>query len=247
MLNMSAQLLLLVLTLVGPHALPADPPAEPKPVRAERAENYVPERIGRYEVRFNRELLERDPALADRVRLHLEADLDEIDHLFPARALERLSDIVIWVEHGGPEAVNGRGMGVHWSTGWLREHGYLEEKVGCVEIASAQDFIDWRRTQPYMLLHEFAHAYHWRIRDRFPPELVAAYEKAKADGRYESTPHTRNRAPERAYAMTNVQEYFAELSEAYFALNDFYPYTRPHLEMHDPEALRAIEKAWNLE
>ena len=50
--------------------------------------------------------------------------------------------------------------------------------------------------------------------------------------------------PVRAYAMNNVAEYFAELSEAYFGLNDYHPFTRGQLEAHDPEGLRAVAEAW---
>jgi hypothetical protein len=40
---------------------------------------------------------------------------------------------------------------------------------------------------------------------------------------------------ERAYAMTDVTEYFAEFSEAYFGTNDFYPFARAELIRHEPE------------
>ena len=237
--------LLVVLSLVLARATqPASQPVAPPP---ERAAEYVAERIGGHEVRFNRALLDADPALADRVRLHLAADLEEIQRLLPAPALARLADVVIWVERGGPGTRYGRGLGVHWSADWLRPRGYLVAKAGGVEISCAADFVDWRTTQPYMLLHEFAHAYHQRLGGRFPAEVAAAYERAKDTGAYEAVAHTRNAAPSRAYAMTNVAEYFAELSEAYFALNDFYPHTRPQLAAHDPAGMRAVARAWGLD
>ena len=220
----------------------ADPPAFPP----ERIEDYTAETIGGYEVRFSRDALTLDPATLDRLRLHLEADLDEINHLLPSAALERLSDVVIWVEKGGPGTRYGRGMGVHWSADWLRPRGFLVEKVGHIQINDIEDFLAWRSTQPYMLLHEFAHAYHQRVHAQFPASVAAAYEKARAQGRYDALAHTRNLEPAEAYAMTNVSEYFAELSEAYFALNDFFPHTRGQLALHDPEGLAAVEAAWRV-
>ena len=37
---------------------------------------------------------------------------------------------------------------------------------------------------------------------------------------------------------------FAELSEAYFGRNDFYPFTRKELEKHDPAGYRLMRETW---
>ena len=44
--------------------------------------------------------------------------------------------------------------------------------------------------------------------------------------------------------MENDQEYFAELSEAFFGTNDFYPFVRAELREHDAEAYRAVKELW---
>jgi len=49
---------------------------------------------------------------------------------------------------------------------------------------------------------------------------------------------------ERAYAMTNPQEYFAETTEAFFGTNDFFPFTRDELKKLDPEMFALLEKLW---
>jgi Mlc titration factor MtfA (ptsG expression regulator) len=51
---------------------------------------------------------------------------------------------------------------------------------------------------------------------------------------------------ERAYAMTDPMEYFAETTEAYFTRNDFFPFTRDELRQHDPEMLALLEKLWGV-
>ena len=51
-----------------------------------------------------------------------------------------------------------------------------------------------------------------------------------------------NRA--RAYALSNDQEYFAELTEAYFGTNDFYPFVRAEVLHHDPEAAKLLKELW---
>ena len=48
----------------------------------------------------------------------------------------------------------------------------------------------------------------------------------------------------KAYALENPQEFFAELSEAYFGVNDFYPFRRAELERHDPESAALLERLW---
>jgi hypothetical protein len=44
--------------------------------------------------------------------------------------------------------------------------------------------------------------------------------------------------------MNNDQEYFAELSEAYFGTNDIYPFVRAEVREHDPEGYRMLRKVW---
>ena len=221
------------------------PAAMPSGQAPERAEDYLVERIGGYEVRINRAMLEEEALLA-RVRLHLAADLDEIEHLLPAAARRRLGDVVIWVEKGGEGTRNGRGLCTHWSADWLKEHGFLPEKAGGTEIGCAQDYVAWRRNQPYMLLHEFAHAYHWRLGEEFPAAVAEAFERAGTERQYEQVAYNVSERPVRAYAMNNVSEYFAELSEAYFGLNDYYPFTCGQLAAHDPAGMKAVEEAWEV-
>jgi dipeptidyl-peptidase-4 len=48
----------------------------------------------------------------------------------------------------------------------------------------------------------------------------------------------------RAYALNNYLEFFAELTEAYFVRNDFFPFTRKQLKVHDPAMDRLLEKLW---
>ena len=49
---------------------------------------------------------------------------------------------------------------------------------------------------------------------------------------------------DRAYAMTNPAEYFAEGTEAYFSRNDFYPFTKDELKKHDPGMYDLLGKLW---
>jgi Mlc titration factor MtfA (ptsG expression regulator) len=51
---------------------------------------------------------------------------------------------------------------------------------------------------------------------------------------------------DRAYAITNPAEYFAETTEAYFSRNDFFPFTKEELKQHDPAMFELLGKLWGL-
>ena len=44
--------------------------------------------------------------------------------------------------------------------------------------------------------------------------------------------------------MSNAKEYFAESTEAYFGVNDFYPFNRDDLKKHDPRMFELLGKLW---
>lgn len=191
------------------------------------------------------EAFERDdPARAADVLHLLGCQLALVARNVPAEPLAQLREVTIWVERDEPHHPC---MAYHPDPGWLRNHGMNPEKAGCVEIADAKNFLDWCHAQPWMVFHELAHAYHHRfLPDGFEnAEVRAAYAAALAAGTYESVLHIAGRR-ERAYALTNPQEYFAETSECFFGTNDFYPFVRAELREHDPAGAAMLAKLWRV-
>ena len=95
-----------------------------------------------------------------------------------------------------------------------------------------------------MVLHELAHGYHHRFLGGYDhPEIAAAYRRAMDAERYDSVLHWDGKTV-RAYAANNPQEYFAELTEAWFGANDFYPFVRAEVVAHDPEGAKLLERLW---
>ena len=47
-----------------------------------------------------------------------------------------------------------------------------------------------------------------------------------------------------AYALNDAEEYFAEITEAYYWENDFYPFLKADLYSHDPTGYEMLEVAW---
>ena len=46
------------------------------------------------------------------------------------------------------------------------------------------------------------------------------------------------------YGLNNHKEYFAESTEAYLGVNDFYPFVRAELQKHDPRMYKVMEAVW---
>jgi len=202
---------------------------------------YVVRHVGGFRVLVHREVL-MHPAEAKEALRELDTQIRQIIRAVPPQPLQALRRVRIWLEWEN----NPRGAAeYHPSAEWLREHGYNPEKAGGVEINNARNFVRWsRREQPWMLLHELAHAYHHQVLGYENRMVLIAYQHAMRRGLYEQVEYIRG-GRQKAYAATNVQEYFAELSEAYFGKNDFYPFTRDELARHDPVGHRMIERAWN--
>jgi hypothetical protein len=223
---------------------------QPEAPYRESLDDYEARELLGFTLMVNHNLIESEPVLLERVLLQLEHDIDQISSVVPAAQFDVLRGSTIWIELQGSMELGGgtgRGMCFHPSSEWLTAHGLLPEKEGGVEIVRAADFPAWRLNQPFMLFHELAHAYHWRL--GFEREDVrSAYEAAMQSGLYDAVPYNMaaDGEPVRAYAAENEREYFAEASEAYFGLNDYFPFTRRQLRSHDPRGFELVRRLWTL-
>ena len=205
-------------------------------------DRYETRPIEGWTVLVHSDLLAGERDLADRTLALLRHQLYQIARRLPAGAVADLRQVRIWVEEREPHHPC---MAYHPDAGWLVAHGMNPEKARCVEVANARNFLAWTIDQPWMVLHELAHAYHHRFLDGGfgNAEVRAAFERATQSKRYESVLRIDGH-DERAYALTDPMEYFAEATEAYFGVNDFYPFVRPELGRHDPELHRLLGKLW---
>lgn len=171
----------------------------------------------------------------------LEQQFDKITAVVPERHLARLRQVPIWMEW---EKKKNGAAEYHNSKAWLRSHGYPEKKVNSIEINNLRNFVRWsQQAQPWMLLHELAHAFHFQVLGAEHAGIIDAFRQAKERKLYDSVKHVRGQS-RKAYALTNAFEYFAELSEAYFGRNDFYPFNREELQKHDPAGYRVLAEVW---
>lgn len=214
--------------------LAADSPAfEPTDV-------YEARRLHGFKLLLHPEL-QKHPKERKEALVEMDKQLKAIVAVLPKKPLARLKQVKIWMEW---EKKKNGAAEFHPSVGWLKANGYNPDKAGCVEINNARNFVRWsERDQPCMVLHELAHAYHFLVLGERHPAIESAYKQAVERKLYDSVEFIRG-GKRKAYALTNSKEYFAELSEAYFGRNDFYPFTRAELMKHDPVGFRTLRKAW---
>ncbi len=218
------------------HMLQAQQPAYPP------TSSYVKHTIQGFAVLIHPEVL-RHPQDADRMKVELESQLKVILRDLPTKAMERLKKVRLWVEW--EKKPNG-GAEFHVSRTWLHANGYNPEKAGDIEISNTRNFVNWSRSsQPCMVMHELAHAYHHLVLGEKHAGIEAAFKQAVDRKLYESVGYVLG-GNKRAYALSNAKEYYAELTEAYFGKNDFFPYTRSELAKHDPVGFQLMESTWGV-
>lgn len=204
--------------------------------------DYTVKKIEGFKVLVNKELLGHPQLAEDTLRL-LEFQLYQMTRVVPKKALQELRKTAVWVEYAHPRHPC---MCYHPSRQWLIQNDFNPEKERSVEIANARNFLKWTVTQPWMVLHEFAHAYHHNSLGHGHPDIRNAYNEAVKSKKYESVQHI-NGSQRKAYALNNDKEYFAECTEAYFGTNDFYPFVKSELKNHDPKIYNALKKLWSAE
>ncbi|MCK0155931.1 hypothetical protein MWU65_01990 [Cellulophaga sp. F20128] len=137
----------------------------------------------------------------------------------------------------------------HPSKSWLVANGYIPEKAKGVEISNIENFINWtKQNQPYMVLHELAHAYQHRVLKNNSTLITNAYKNAVSANLYTNILYHKGGGEQRvkasAYALTNEKEYFAELTEAYFGINDYFPFHKMELRKYDTIGFKAVVAIW---
>lgn len=223
------------------------------PAGAERESAPIPQRdvptdhevrdLAGWQVRIDKRLLQGEhEELGSRAVGMLESHLWAIETVMPAKPLEQLREVVIQIDFDYDGLENKQ---YHPSAGWLRANGYPEDLEKVVHIARAERLVDRRlaRMMPNVVLHELAHAYHDLVLGFDHPEILSHFEEVVERRQLEEVLHASGEL-RRHYALTNHKEWFAEMTEAYFGSNDFYPFVRAQLLMSDPAGHALIKKLW---
>jgi len=229
---------------------------EPKPASTGNgagAESVIKERsyqkklIEGWNVHVNDLLIQDEKAATDKMLEILAAHLKEIVRVVPAGAVAHLRKVSLWLNPCYPGIKPSAEY--HPSVGWLKAQKRNPDMARCVEFTDVLNFEAETKRMPVVVLHELAHAYHDQVLSFEQADIVAAYKKAVENKSYDKVQRwhgvSGRTTIERAYAMSNHKEYFAECSEAFFGRNDFFPFTRDELEKHDPEMFKLLHRLWN--
>ena len=197
-----------------------------------------------WKILVNKKFQPAEPEVYEKAMKQLSVQLYNITRLVPEPALGKIRRIPIWVElfeRHHPCMV------YHPDAAWLIKNGMNPDKARCVELANARNFITWTLDQPWMVLHELSHGYHDQfLENGFENvEVRAAYKHAMDEKLYDAVLR-RGFKVEKAYATTNQMEYFAELTEAFFGTNDFFPFVNVELRKHDPQGYDMERRAWGI-
>lgn len=204
--------------------------------------------VAGWTVHISKDLLATEPALTSRALELLRGQLEHIVHVVPKGAVAELQKVPLYFSppyKGFREKAE-----YHPDRGWLIEHDRDSSMARAVEFTNIRIFEAETRRMPNFVLHELAHAYHDRVLGHDEPRILAAFANAKASGKYEKVERQDSEGRkrlDRAYALTNPREYFAECTEAFFGHNDFFPYTRDELKRHDLQMFEVLEEVWRSE
>jgi putative heme-binding domain-containing protein len=180
--------------------------------------------------------------LGQRALRFLENKLADIKVVVPAERLQKLQavTIVLDLSHGKLTS-----MQYHPSASWLKANGYAADLAKCVHIPRAADLPTRRNIneQPWVILHELAHAYHDQVLGFNEPRIQEAYDRYKKSGAGDRVLLYDGRRV-RHYALTDAKEFFAEMTETYFGVNDFFPFNRAELKESHREIYDLMRAIW---
>ena len=196
-----------------------------------------------WNVRVDDRLLSGDGAgVGERALKLLTARLVAIAIVVPEQSLAKLRAITIELDlnYGDLHA-----MQYHPNAGWLKDHGYSEALAKCAHIPDAEKFLSpfENHRMPWVVLHELAHGFHDQTIGFDDARVTAAWKKFCDSGKYKSVLTSPGHMREH-YGLTNQKEFFAELTEAYFGSNDFYPFVTGELKQSEPEIFVLLAEIW---
>ena len=171
----------------------------------------------------------------------LSNQLYEIAERFPEKRVAELRTITIRLDRN--HAL--KNMQYHPSARWLRDNGYDPSMAKQVHIPQADRMVRLLRdyAQPSVVMHELAHAWHDQIIGFDHAPIRAGYRTFVESGNFEKVLHLSGRQ-RKHYALTNHKEFFAEMTEAWFGTNDFYPFVRAELQEVSPQTAALLKSVW---
>ena len=231
------------LILLSAIAWPAVAHVKPETVKRVRIPHKVIQIEG-WSVHVDTSLLEGKHKKMGDLALKIVAQrLHQITLKLPAEPVRKMQEVPIYLDRKHPIG----GAHFHPDGKWLDDHGYDPAMAKGVQIADVGRLIESARRPSggEVMLHELAHAYHYRVLGFDDKAIIDGYNKFRASGKFEMVP-VAGGTKRPHYGLMNPMEYFAEMTEAFFVVNDFYPFVRAELANEHPHTYRLIGKIWGV-
>lgn len=209
---------------------------------------YQTQTLEGWTVNVDTRLPAMNKAATDKALALLTGQLREIARVVPAGPVAQLRKVTLWLSP--PYAGQPPRAEYHPSPIWLSQNGRNPAMARGVEFSNVLAYEAETNRMPMFVLHELAHAYQNQVLGEGNADIKAAFDRATASKTYDRV--ERFHAPgvpttfERAYGLNNAGEFFAEVTEAFFGRNDYYPFNRDELTRHDPTALAMLQKVWQV-
>jgi len=200
---------------------------------------YEKRQIEGWTVYVNPQLVEKK-AYGDEMCKLLRYKLHLVKRYMPDEAVEQLQKVAIWLERNSAVVPY---VTYHGSAETLEQNYQNPDKLHAVEIGNTANFRRWQHLQPFMILNQLARAYYDRVLEENTSEIKAAWRKAVDGGKYESVlrfdgNHIRHPA------LARPQDFFAEMTESYYGVNDHYPFLQFEAVQHDAETCELLAEIW---
>ena len=120
--------------------------------------------------------LRANPELDKQAMRMITLQLTQIQVLLPENVVKELQKTPIWIQEKDPTYTN---MCFHVSREWLETHGVNPDKTNGIDIPNARYYLSEYDRQPMSLLHELAHAFHFKTVENGLAEIIKLSEIIK--------------------------------------------------------------------
>ena len=245
-MTMTRHLCLIACLMASPVVAQEAPAAKPA-TQPGTEDRFEIRNVEGWTVYINRDVPRQYPEETARTLEHLKWELYQIKLAAPAAAVVNMQENnAIWIEYR--EKVS---LSYHPERSWLIRRGYtIPRDPRSFMSLSVKTHLGDSYRHPFVVFHELSHGYDYHFvgkgRGYGNAESQANYERMMKEGKYEKVKKWDDRFGSH-YGRTNRMEYWAENTESYFAVNDFYPFVRAELREHDPQMARFLERYWGVD
>ena len=165
--------------------------------------------------------------------------LREVKKLLPKHHYKTLENVPIWIS---------KNSGEHAEFYFFERRIYKGERnpdmLNGIEFQNIDNLLEHFEQSPMLVIHELAHAFHKINYEDIDEQIMDAFNNARWENLYEDLKLGRDLTRYKMYASHSPFEYFSELTEAYFGINDYFPHSRKELRKHDPVGYKMIKSIW---